>query len=78
MCKPRQDNNINHNISQPPVETVQSSYNNIESRKKKEIVLFSDSILENLRMEEFNSFVQEGEVYLKALLGASSYTCRHQ
>ena len=78
MCKPRQDNNINHYISLPPVETVQSSYNNIESRKKKEIVLFSDSILENLRMEEFNSFVQEGEVYLKVLLGASSYTCRHQ
>ena len=78
MCKPRQDNNINHYISLPPVETVQSSYNNIESRKKKEIVLFSDSILENLRMEEFNSFVQEGEVYLKALLGASSYTRRHQ
>ena len=78
MYKPRQDNNINHYISQPPVETVESSYNNIESRKKKETVIFSDSILENLRTEVFNSFVQEGEVYLKALLGASSYTCRHQ
>ena len=31
----RQDNNINHCISQPPVETVQSSYSNIVSRKKK-------------------------------------------
>ena len=59
----RQDNNINHYISQPPVETVQFSYSNIVSRKKKKIIIFSDSILKNLRMEEFNSFVvKEGEV----------------
>ena len=45
--RPRQDNNINHYISQPPVETVQSSYSKIESRKK--IVIFSDSIF--LRMD---------------------------
>ena len=31
----RQDNNRNHYISQPPVKTVQSSYTNIVSRKKK-------------------------------------------
>ena len=31
--QPRQDNNINHYISQPPAETVQ--YSNIVSRKKK-------------------------------------------
>ena len=66
----RQDNSINHYISQPPVETVQSSYSNIVSRKKKKIVIFSDSILKNLRMEEFNSFVvKEGEVYLKVFPG---------
>ena len=35
--QPRQDNNINHDISQPPVETVQSSYSNIVSRKKKNL-----------------------------------------
>ena len=45
--QPRQDNNINHYISQPPVETVQSSYSNIISRKKKKIVIFIDSILKN-------------------------------
>ena len=33
----RQDNNINHYISQPPVERVQSSYSNIVSRKKKKL-----------------------------------------
>ena len=62
-----QDNSINHYISQPPVK---SSYSNIVSRKKKKNFIFSDSILERLRMEEFNSFVKEGEVYLKAFPGA--------
>ena len=74
----RQDNNINHYISQPPVETVQSSYSNIVSRKKKKIVIFSDSILKNLRMEEFNSFVKEGEVYLKAFPGAKANQLNYQ
>ena len=75
--QPRQDN-INHYISQPPVETVQSSYSNIVSRKKKKIVIFSDSILKNLRMEEFNSFVKEGEVYLKAFPGAKANHLNYQ
>ena len=68
--QPKQDDNINQYISQPLVEIVQSSYSNIVSRKKKKIVIFSDSILKNLCMEEFNSFVKEGEVYLKAFPGA--------
>ena len=68
----RHDNNINYYISQPPVETVQSSYSNIVSRRKKKVVKFSDSILKNLRKEEFNSFVKEGEVYLKAFPGAKA------
>ena len=64
--------NINHYISQPPVETVQSYYSNIVSRKMRKIVIFSDSISENLRMEEFNSFVKEGEVCLKAFSGSKA------
>ena len=64
--------NINHYISQPPVETVQSYYSNIVSRKMRKIVIFSDSISENLRMEEFNSFVKEGEVCLKAFSGSQA------
>ena len=74
----RQDNSINHYISQPPVETVQSSYSNIVSRKKKKIVIFSDSSLKNLRMEEFSSFVKEGEVYLKAFPGARANQLNYQ
>ena len=76
--QPRQDNNINYYISQPPVETVQSSYSNIVSRKKKKIVILNDSILKNLRMEEFNSFVKEGEVYLKAFPGAKANQLNYQ
>ena len=64
--------NINHYISQPPVETVQSYYSNIVSRKMRKIVIFSDSISENLRMEEFNSFAKEGEVCLKAFSGSKA------
>ena len=33
----RQDNNINHCIIQPPLETVQSSYSNIVSRTRKKL-----------------------------------------
>ena len=40
--QPKQNNNINHYISQAPIETVQSSYSNIISRKKKKIDIFSD------------------------------------
>ena len=35
--QPGQDNNINYYISQPPVKTVESSYSNIVSRKKRKL-----------------------------------------
>ena len=76
--QPRQDDNINQYICQPLVEIVQSSYSNIVSRKKKKIVIVSDSIFKNLRMEEFNSFVKEGEVYLKAFSGAKANQLSYQ
>ena len=34
---PKQGNNINHYISQPPIETVQSSYSNIIYMKNKKV-----------------------------------------
>ena len=76
--QPRQDNNRNHYISQAPVETVQSSYSNIVSKKKKKNVIFSDSILKHLRMGEFNSFVKKGEVYLKAFPGGKANQLNYQ
>ena len=48
------------------------------SRKKKKIVIFSDTILKNLRMGEFNSFVKEDEVYLKAFPGAKANQLNYQ
>ena len=42
--QPRQDNNRNHYISEQHVETMQSCYSYIVSRKKKKIVIFSESI----------------------------------
>ena len=59
--QPRQDNNINHYIIQPTVEIVQSSYKNIVSRKKKKIVIFIDSILKNVHMEELFQSLPRGQ-----------------
>ena len=61
MVQPRQDDRINHYIIQPPVETVQSSYSNIVSRKKKKLVIFIDSILKNVRMEELFQSAPRGQ-----------------
>ena len=40
-----------------PVERIQSTFSSPITRKHKKIVLFSDSILKNLRMGEFNFFI---------------------
>ena len=48
------------------------------SRKKKNIAIFSDSISKNLRTEEFDSFVKEGKVYLKAFSGAKANQLNYQ
>ena len=53
---------------------MQSCYSNIISKKKKKI----DSILKHLRMEEFNSFVKEGEFYLKAFPGTKANQLNYQ
>ena len=52
--------------SKPPVERIQSTFSTVIAKKRKKIVLFSDSILKNLRMGELNSFIKKGEVSLKA------------
>ena len=50
-------------------ERTQSTFNNTVMRKRNKIVLFSDVILKNLRMGEFNSFMKKGEVSLKSFPG---------
>ena len=58
---------------------MQSSYSNIVSRKKKKSLPNSVTLfLKNLRMEEFNSFIKEIEVYLKAFPGAKANQLNYQ
>ena len=60
-----------------PVERIQSTFSSAITRKRKKIVLFSDSILKNLRMGELNSFIKKGEVSLKAFPGAKARPLNH-
>ena len=48
------------------VERKPSTFSSANTGKRKKIVLFSDSILKNLRIREFNCFIKKGEVSLKA------------
>ena len=63
--------------SKAPVERIQSTFSSVITKKRKKIVLFSDSILKNLRMEEFNSVIKKGEVSLKAFPGAKARKLNH-
>ena len=59
------------------VEIIQSTFSSTITRKRKKIVLFSDSIFKNLRMGELNSFIKKGEVSLKAFPGAKARPLNH-
>ena len=59
------------------VQIIQSTFSSAITRKRKKIVLFSDSISKNLRMGEFNSFIKKGEVSLKVLPGAKARQLNH-
>ena len=63
--------------SKAPVERIQSTFSSVITKKRKKIVLFSDSILKNLRMGEFNSFIKKGEVSLKTFPGAKARQLNH-
>ena len=63
--------------SKAPVERIQSTFSSVITKKRKKIVLFSDSILKNLRMGEFNSFIKKREVSLKAFPGAKARQLNH-
>ena len=65
--------------SKAPVERIQSTFSSAIMKKRKKIILFSDSILKNLRirMGEFNSFIKKGEVSLKAFQGAKARQLNH-
>ena len=61
-----------------PKAPVQSTFSSAITKKRKKIVLFSDSILQNLQMGEFNSFIKKGEVSLKAFPGAKARQLNHR
>ena len=46
-------------------------------KKRKKIVLFSDSILKSLQMGEFSSFIKKGGVFLKAFLETKARQLNH-
>ena len=80
--KERTDNlhihkNRYYHQSKAPVERIQSTFSSAITKKRKKIVLFSDSILKNLRMGEFNSFIKKGEASLKAFPGAKARKLNH-
>ena len=63
--------------SKAPVERIQSTFSSVITKNCKKIVLFSDSILKNFRMREFNSFIKKGEVSLKAFPDVKARQLNH-
>ena len=55
--------------SKVPVKRIQSTFSSVITKKRKKIFLFTDRILKNLRMGEFNCFIKKGESSLKAFPG---------
>ena len=55
--------------SKAPVKRIQSTFSSVITKKRKKIFLFTDRILKNLRMGEFNCFIKKGESSLKAFPG---------
>ena len=55
-----------HDENRLNVNRMTSSYSNVVKNKKKNIDLFTDSILKTLRMGELNRYIYSGKVYLKS------------
>jgi len=60
------------NNQKTPFQPITSSYSGAVKGKQKSVVLFSDSILKNLRMTEFNDHVKNANVELKPFPGAQA------
>ena len=56
----------------PPYHTVSQLYSDVVQQNPQDIVIFSDSMIKNIRMGEFNSYIRNGEAHLKAYPGADS------
>ena len=62
---------------QSPVQKVTHSYADLVSPKMKNVVIFSDSMVNRLKMKQFNSYIHGGKVYLKASPGAKADQLNH-
>ena len=54
-----------------------STYSNVVRNKKKNIVLFTGSILKTLRMGELNRHINGGKVHLKSFPGSKANQLNH-
>ena len=54
-----------------------SLYSNVVHNKKKNIILFSDSLLKTQRMGEFNKHVKGGRAHLKPFTGSWAKQLNH-
>ena len=70
ITKDRHENRLN-------VNRMTSTYSNVVRNKKKNIVLFTDSILKTLRMGELNRHINGGKVHLKSFPGSKANQLNH-
>ena len=67
----------NKNIKDHHENRITSTYSNVVRNKKKNIVLFTDSILKTLRMGELNRHINGGRVHLKSFPGSEAKQLNH-
>ena len=70
-------NRTNKNIKDHHENGITSTYSNAVRNKKKNIVLFTDSILKTLRMGELNRHINGGKVHLKSFPGSTAKQLNH-
>ena len=64
-------------LQSPPIQRVIHSYGNAVNPKRKDIVLFADSIPKCMRMKELNSRVKGGKIHLKSFRSAKASQLNH-
>ena len=62
---------------QSPFQKINNSYPDTVSPKMKSVVIFLDSMVKGLKMEQFNSQIHGGKVYLKGFPGAKADELNH-
>ena len=61
----------------PPKKNTSNNYSDAFKPRKKNIVFFSDSISENLKMKIFNAAVRGGRVHRKSFPGSKAVQLNH-